>query len=257
MAAINPNYTRYSNYNTNAGIEAVRFAATSAVLEVELNEAQDAANDKLRKTIKLLCTDGLSVLNTMTYSGGTFTIANCNALLQGILLYISSLSISAASGDNIYLDTWVDMVGPSGTLYQYGNTQGSTVPNYLIEASVGVETSARQVRRYTLSKTTGTAGHTYLLLAQIASGVLSVKTSLIKSNFQAVQSKTEQIFTATAGQTLFTLTAGTYVPGKGQLDIFLNGIRQPRASFTETSTTSFTLKATNITAGIEVAAVFG
>jgi hypothetical protein len=255
--ALNPNYTRYSNYNTNAGIEAVRFAATSAVLEVELNEMQDVSNDKLRKTISLLCTDGLSSLSTMNYSGGNFTITNCSALLQGILLYISSLTIAAVSGDNIYLDTWVDMVGPTGTLYQHGNTQGSTVPNYMIEASVGIETSARQVRRYSLSKTNATAGHAYLYLAQIVTGVLTPRTSLIKSKFEAVQTKTEQLFTATAGQTLFTLAAGTYTPGKGQLDIFLNGIRQPRSSFTETSSTSFTLKASNISAGVEVAAVFG
>lgn len=257
MATITPNYTRTSNYNEQAGIEYVRFAATSAVLEVELNEVQIAANDKLRNIIKLLCGDGVSSLAGISYANNTFTIGGCYALLQGILLYISSLSLAVSSGDYIYLDTWTEMVNSTGVLYQYGNMQGSTVPNYIIESSIGVETSARQVRRYTLSKTTGTAGHTYLLLGRISSGSLITSVELIKSNFQAVQIKKEDTFVSTAGQTVFTLTSGYYTTGKGQLDIYFNGIRQPRSSFTETSSTSFTLKATNITAGIEVVAVYG
>ena len=50
-----------------------------------------------------------------------------------------------------------------------------------------------------------------------------------------------QTFTATAGQTLFTLTAFTYSVGTGSLLVFINGSLQSLKDYTETSTGSFTL----------------
>ena len=51
-----------------------------------------------------------------------------------------------------------------------------------------------------------------------------------------------QAFTATASQTVFTLTGGiTYVPGSGQLRVYIDGVRQFPDAYTETSATVFTL----------------
>lgn len=50
-----------------------------------------------------------------------------------------------------------------------------------------------------------------------------------------------QVFTATAGQTLFTLTAFTYSVGTGSLLVFINGSLQSSKDYAETSTGSFTL----------------
>jgi hypothetical protein len=51
-----------------------------------------------------------------------------------------------------------------------------------------------------------------------------------------------QQFTATAGQTVFTLTSFTYTPGTNSLLVFINGQRQILTrDFLETSSTSFTL----------------
>ena len=63
---------------------------------------------------------------------------------------------------------------------------------------------------------------------------------------------TRTIYTATSGQTVFTGT-GTYVPGAGQLRVYINGIRQYSTAYTETSSTSFTLS-TGVTAGAIVLA---
>ena len=49
-------------------------------------------------------------------------------------------------------------------------------------------------------------------------------------------------YTATAGQTLFT-GVPTYVPGAGQLRVYITGVRQNPSAYTETSSTSFTLSA--------------
>lgn len=51
---------------------------------------------------------------------------------------------------------------------------------------------------------------------------------------------TQQSFTATDGQTLFTLS-NTYTRGIGALAVYINGVFQDPSAFTETSTTSFTL----------------
>lgn len=51
-----------------------------------------------------------------------------------------------------------------------------------------------------------------------------------------------QSFVATAGQTVFTLSAFTYTLGTNSLLVFINGQRQILTrDFTETSTSSFTL----------------
>ena len=64
---------------------------------------------------------------------------------------------------------------------------------------------------------------------------------------------TRQLFVATASQTLFTLTSGTYTPGAGQLRIYIAGVRQFGNAYTETDTASFTLNV-GLTAGTEVLA---
>ena len=50
-----------------------------------------------------------------------------------------------------------------------------------------------------------------------------------------------QSFTATAGQILFTLTDFTYTIGAYQLMVFVNGVFQNPANYTETTTSSITL----------------
>jgi hypothetical protein len=51
---------------------------------------------------------------------------------------------------------------------------------------------------------------------------------------------TRNFFTATAGQTVFSNIA-TYVPGAGQLRVYVDGVRQFNSAYTETGSTSFTL----------------
>lgn len=59
------------------------------------------------------------------------------------------------------------------------------------------------------------------------------------SDYVVIQHSEE--FTASAGQTLFTLTQGIYNIGTNRVQVYINGTRQPNTSFTETSTTSITL----------------
>jgi hypothetical protein len=62
----------------------------------------------------------------------------------------------------------------------------------------------------------------------------------INSNFVSYGSQT-QTFTATANQTLFSLTTITYTPGNNTLSVFVNGSKQlVTLNYTETSATSIT-----------------
>jgi len=58
------------------------------------------------------------------------------------------------------------------------------------------------------------------------------------ANFKAVN---KQEFTATANQSVFTITNGSYVVGSKTLEVVVKGITQPPSAYTETSATSFTL----------------
>jgi len=50
----------------------------------------------------------------------------------------------------------------------------------------------------------------------------------------------EEEFTATDGQTVFTLTSGSYAPNENKINVYLWGTKQPDSSFVQTSSTSIT-----------------
>jgi hypothetical protein len=58
-----------------------------------------------------------------------------------------------------------------------------------------------------------------------------------------------QTFSATAAQTVFTLTSFTYTPGANQLQVFVNGVYQNPTNYTETSSSSITMLFTTLQSG--------
>lgn len=58
-------------------------------------------------------------------------------------------------------------------------------------------------------------------------------------------------FTATAGQTIFTITSGSYAPGDNKVSVYIWGIKQSNAAFTETNSTRITM-ASGLEAGDRV-----
>lgn len=254
---ITPDFSVLSRYNSNMNIELVRIGANANILESELNEMQQVANNKVRQLMRFIYTNGLSNINNMTYSGSTFTLGQCTAIIDGILINITPCTLNVVSGEDVYLDTWTTSASMNSIVRSGGNTQGAILTNYFKDPLIGMETSMREIRNYSLSKTNTKEGHDYLYIARISTGTIVKKAELITSNVSSLQSKKEDILLSTSGQKVFTLTSGRYIPGVGQLDVYLNGMRISRNAFTETSPTSFTLKANNISSGIEVVAVYG
>ncbi len=62
----------------------------------------------------------------------------------------------------------------------------------------------------------------------------------VKNKISGLRSE-EQIVATSNGQTLITFASLTYTIGGKSLFIYINGVFQPRSSFTETSTSSITL----------------
>ena len=60
------------------------------------------------------------------------------------------------------------------------------------------------------------------------------------SDYVLINKKEE--FVTTQNQTVFNLTTGEYTHGANRIDLYLNGLKQPKASFIETNPTTVTLK---------------
>lgn len=85
----------------------------------------------------------------------------------------------------------------------------------------------------TLDKNTLTAGDGIIITN--GPGSITIK---------AVAAPDQEVQTATANQTVFTLTTMTYVPGSNTLSVFIDGVNQIlNESFTETSSTVVTFSA--------------
>jgi hypothetical protein len=167
-----PDFDLYTNYKKDAGIASVRIGEQKPVLDVEFNEMQEIARERTRKFIREFFGEGIIGKGTMTYVDTTFTIANETAVVDGELLTVSSLSITLAEGNSVYLDVWDKQVTVTSTLKKEGNEQESNnITNYLQDARVGAETSQRMVVAFNLSTTNATEGHRYLKLGTITSGV--------------------------------------------------------------------------------------
>ena len=169
-------FNKYSNYNSDAGVTGVVFGAEVPVLEVELNEVQEIQKTFLRDTIKSLIGDGISNIDAISYTNNTLSISDCFFAVNGYLIHCTGLSITAKSGNTIYLQVWEETVDYTSTLKTAGNEQSTdTVPNYIKDNRVGAETSRRKVVKYTLSNTVD-SNKENLAIATISDDIiLSVK----------------------------------------------------------------------------------
>ena len=163
-------FTRDTNFNENAGIASVRYGSDAPILEVELNEMQQIQIKKLQDLIRLSFGDGISGSGPIQYVGGVFTIADRYAVVAGTIIPISSLSLSAANGDTIYLSVWNKVVTHADTLKKDGNEQETTESNPIKDNRLNIETTRRVVTAFTLTKTNLDPNCSYLKLGKIEDG---------------------------------------------------------------------------------------
>jgi hypothetical protein len=138
-----------------------------------------------------------------------------------------------------------------GKIYSY--LAGTNTPATVYTSSSGVVAHSNPIILDASGRVPGgeiwlTDGISYKFVVQDASANLIAtydNLSGINSNFVAYTSQ-QEIQTATAGQTLFTLTTIQYQPGTNNLSVFVDGVNQygPGAqyAYVETSTTSITFE---------------
>lgn len=162
-------FEKRSNYNKDAGVVQVKIGFEKPVLEVELNEMQEIQRQRVKDVIQAVVPNGVLHGGTYTYSNGIFKIQEVTAIIEGEIIYIPSLQISAGNDDIIYIKVWEKEITATTVMKAYGNEQGEVIPNYIVDSRVGQETSRRIVLAYDLVKSTESDG-VYLKLGKIKSG---------------------------------------------------------------------------------------
>lgn len=170
----NPDFSKMSNWNPESGVSMVRFGADAPITEMELNEMQLIQNDRRRELVKYLITNGLSKEGTISFTSGTLTIQNKHAFVDGYHVFIDSASVSVANGQTVYLNVFEQTtVGPSDTLKKYGNVNGTTITNYIMDSRYNQEISKRVVVAYELSTTQKTGAKTLVIGTVNSSGAMT------------------------------------------------------------------------------------
>ena len=162
-------FEKRSNYNKDAGVVQVKIGFEKPVLEVELNEMQEIQRQRVKDVIQAVVPNGVLHGGTYTYSNGIFKIQEVTAIIEGEIIYIPNLQISAGNDDIIYIKVWEKEITATTVMKAYGNEQGEVIPNYIVDSRVGQETSRRIVLAYDLVKSTESDG-VYLKLGKIKSG---------------------------------------------------------------------------------------
>ena len=162
-------FEKRSNYNKDAGVVQVKIGFEKPVLEVELNEMQEIQRQRVKDVIQAVVPNSVLHGGTYTYSNGIFKIQEVTAIIEGEIIYIPNLQISAGNDDIIYIKVWEKEITATTVMKAYGNEQGEVIPNYIVDSRVGQETSRRIVLAYDLVKSTESDG-VYLKLGKIKSG---------------------------------------------------------------------------------------
>lgn len=166
-------FTKYTNYQDDAGVSGVVFGAHSAVLEVEMNEMQEISKTMLRNFIKSTAGDGITDKKAITYTDGKIKIAaGCGIIVDGIMINCTGLEVDMTSG-TAYLQVSEEVVAFNAELKKEGNQQNAqTVANWAKDDRSDVETTRRKVVKYTLATSQKSGAHN-LAIASVANGKMT------------------------------------------------------------------------------------
>ena len=234
-------FTRTSNFNPNANFKSVRIGSDCPVLEVELNEMQDIAEDKCREMIRRYVGDGLNGEGDFIYNNGILTITNEGAFVDGHIIDITKLQIAVGNGQSVYLKVWDKIITYADVIKYKGNQQEErTVENLLLDDRVKEETSRRIQVAYDLSLTNEDTSNNakYLYLGRVVNGRFAINTNVKSENSRTLVEK----FEAKVTQQVFTVS-GMFIPNTNAVSVYRNGIfLMPNVDFIEVSESQIQLQ---------------
>ena len=168
LAGIEEDANKYTHPSTHPASMIVETSEKRFVSDIE-KAAWNAKETPAGAQAKAVVPNGVLHGGTYTYSNGIFKIQEVTAIIEGEIIYIPSLQISAENDDIIYIRVWEKEITATTVMRAYGNEQGEVIPNYIVDSRVGQETSRRIVLAYDLVKSTELDG-VYLKLGKIKSG---------------------------------------------------------------------------------------
>lgn len=175
-----PSFDRKSNYDKDSGIVEVQIGMEKPVLEVELNELQEIARERVKKVVDSVISDGAFSDTGISYSGGKVKVVNTAFIIGGELIFVDNLELPASNNDEVFIKVWDKQVTGEDILKKYGNEQGEVITNKIIDERVGKETSRRIVLAYDLVKSLE-QNEKGLKLGKIVNGNLVLEVKIILS----------------------------------------------------------------------------
>lgn len=175
-----------NSFNKDCNFTSINFGVNKPLLETELNEMQLILGTKPKEVIHTIFGDGLLTETQapyITYSNGTLTLANTQAMINGELITIDSVKLTGLTNNNtVYLTAWYEEVLPNSLIPKYGNTQSTqTVTNTILDPRIGETTTTRTQLVYALSKT-AVSGKMNLLIGRVVSSTFNVECVNIREN---------------------------------------------------------------------------
>lgn len=178
------NFNIDSHFDKDANFNKIVIGSGSPVLECELNEMQDITNEQVRNMIRTVVGEGVEKLGTYNYTQGNFRLQNEKAVVDGLPIDITYLTIKANEGEKIFLKVWTETVTYADTIKYKGNAQSSqTVDNKILDTRIGEETSRRKQIKYNLTTSTDVTSVSdthFLYLGQIKSGAFVFEANVIR-----------------------------------------------------------------------------
>lgn len=177
-------FDKYSNYNENTSFSSVIFGAEKPVLEVELNELQQIINTTIKRLAGVLGSCVVPLSNgSISYSSSDkkITISKCVIMTDnGLTAYVDYMYNSIVAGEVYFKVQEID-VDSTTIMKKYGNTEGSEVPNTIVDSRVNVETSRRKAVVYTLMNSSSVPADTetekYVRVGKLYGDVLTLNST--------------------------------------------------------------------------------
>ena len=145
------NFTYDSYYSPANSFRKVQFGGNAPVLETDLNELQDILRHNLDNFLKTAVGSGVVNTTSTQVNGNTLTLNDFYVLVDGILVELNpittvplpSLPSAGMITYLVFLESWSQTVNSNNIIYDYGQWQGTTISNYLIDPRIGFEVSER------------------------------------------------------------------------------------------------------------------
>lgn len=150
-------FTHYTNYVPDYGVNGVIFSAGKTVLEVELNELQEINKRESRKSLSSAIGNGAIVspysIGSVPTTGSYTIMAGAKFILNGIVIFVENdITITGITNESIWLNV-VEFEGTFATVIKKnGDITATAGTNWFKDGRGESETTRRIVMQFSFDK---------------------------------------------------------------------------------------------------------